>query len=250
MSTARFGRGQKAFCWSPLARPVGGAWTASIAGVARLPPPPRPNAGHAAARRLTVPTQPSNRRLRRRRPAPSLPRRQRRRRQGRRHGLRPPASRRRPNTAYQRAETVINAADAVPPVLAAGRGMIGRVESDHGRTNNNTLDGHWAWPAGDLRRATGRQRRHHPDRRHRRRQYDSDAKFDRAIGPMQFILHPVGGRGSTPTATGKAQPAGHRRRRPRDHRPPCPGTTTCRPSLASGPRSTATPTARPTSTWS
>ena len=90
--------------------------------------------------------------------------------------------------AYQRAETVINAADKtchIPWQLIAA---IGRVESDHGRANGNTLD--------DRRPRHPRHLRH-PARRHATTprvirdtdagQYDSDATWDRAVGPMQFI---------------------------------------------------------------
>ncbi|WP_107764474.1 lytic transglycosylase domain-containing protein [Nocardioides terrigena] len=89
--------------------------------------------------------------------------------------------------AYQRAESVINAADTscdLPWQLIAA---IGRVESDHGRFGGNVLgDDGVAQPgiygiALDGRNNT--QRITDTDAG----QYDSDKKFDRAVGPMQFI---------------------------------------------------------------
>jgi membrane-bound lytic murein transglycosylase B len=90
-------------------------------------------------------------------------------------------------TAYARAATVINAADRschLPWQLVAA---IGRVESDHGRANGNSLtdDGIAKpgifGPALDGRHGTSEIRDTDPG------QYDQDARFDRAVGPMQFI---------------------------------------------------------------
>ena len=89
--------------------------------------------------------------------------------------------------AYQRAEAVINAADTsceLPWQLIAA---IGRVESDHGRFGGNVLDDDGVAQPGiygialDGRNNT--QRITDTDAG----QYDSDAKYDRAVGPMQFI---------------------------------------------------------------
>ncbi|GAB3195533.1 hypothetical protein GCM10027062_02740 [Nocardioides hungaricus] len=89
--------------------------------------------------------------------------------------------------AYQRAATVINAADKscnLPWQLIAA---IGRVESDHGRTNGNSLDVRGVARPGiygiALDGTNGTTRILDTDAG----QYDSDAKYDRAIGPMQFI---------------------------------------------------------------
>ncbi len=89
--------------------------------------------------------------------------------------------------AYQRAEAVINAADSscrLPWQLIAA---IGRVESDHGRFGGNVLgDDGVAQPGiygialngrNDTQRITDTDAG----------QYDADEKFDRAVGPMQFI---------------------------------------------------------------
>ena len=89
--------------------------------------------------------------------------------------------------AYQRAETVINAADKtchLPWQLIAA---IGRVESDHGRVNGNSLDTNGLARPGIYGIAARRQARHHPISDTDAGLLDTDAKFDRAVGPMQFI---------------------------------------------------------------
>jgi membrane-bound lytic murein transglycosylase B len=89
--------------------------------------------------------------------------------------------------AYQRASTVIDAADQtcrLPWQLVAA---IGRVESDHGRVDGNVLTAHGVarpgifGPALDGRHGTTRIK--DTDAGH----YDRDSRFDRAVGPMQFI---------------------------------------------------------------
>ncbi|HET8961813.1 lytic transglycosylase domain-containing protein [Nocardioides sp.] len=89
--------------------------------------------------------------------------------------------------AYQRAETVINTADKscnIPWQLVAA---IGRVESDHGRANGNSLNSDGLATPGifgiALDGSNGTARIMDSDAG----LYDSDAKFDRAVGPMQFI---------------------------------------------------------------
>ncbi|TQL70657.1 transglycosylase protein with SLT domain [Nocardioides albertanoniae] len=90
-------------------------------------------------------------------------------------------------SAYQRAATVINAADATCkidwPLIAA----IGRVESNHGRANDNRLSaegistpGIFGLPLngkGNVAQITDTDGG----------QYDGDTDYDRAVGPMQFI---------------------------------------------------------------
>ncbi|MCF6380027.1 lytic murein transglycosylase [Nocardioides KLBMP 9356] len=90
-------------------------------------------------------------------------------------------------SAYQRAEAVINKADrgcAIPWELIAA---IGRVESDHGRFGGNTLDDQGVARPGiygiPLNGKNNTQRIADTDGG----QYDDDAKWDRAVGPMQFI---------------------------------------------------------------
>ena len=89
--------------------------------------------------------------------------------------------------AYQRAETVINTADKscnIPWQLIAA---IGRVESDHGRVNGNSLNSNGLATPGifgiPLDGSNNTARISDSDAG----LYDSDAKFDRAVGPMQFI---------------------------------------------------------------
>ena len=89
--------------------------------------------------------------------------------------------------AYQRAETVINAADKtcnLPWQLVAA---IGRVESDHGRTNGNTLDDQGVARPGIIGVALDGKHGTSLIRDSDAGQYDSDARYDRAVGPMQFI---------------------------------------------------------------
>lgn len=90
-------------------------------------------------------------------------------------------------SAYQRAEIVINDADAacsMPWELVAA---IGRVESDHGRVRGSSLDDSGlATPAivGIALDGT-RGTRAVPDSDGG--ELDSDTQWDRAVGPMQFI---------------------------------------------------------------
>ncbi|WP_262347566.1 lytic transglycosylase domain-containing protein [Nocardioides dongxiaopingii] len=89
--------------------------------------------------------------------------------------------------AYQRAETVINAADKSCNLSWQLVAAIGRVESDHGRFGGSELDARGvASPAIrgialDGRNDTAVIRDTDAG------QYDDDPTFDRAVGPMQFI---------------------------------------------------------------
>jgi membrane-bound lytic murein transglycosylase B len=89
--------------------------------------------------------------------------------------------------AYQRAATVIDAADRtchMPWQLVAA---IGRVESDHGRADGNVLTDQGIDKPGILGPVLdgthGTVRIADTDAG----QYDHDTRFDRAVGPMQFI---------------------------------------------------------------
>lgn len=180
---ARFGRAQKASALLPLAV-LSAAWTAGLA-----------NAGSDASAAADSQTLPDGTRM----PA---------------HAVQAPASLTAPRSlthdlpenagqivatasasgipavalaAYQRAATVIDAADhscRMPWQLLAA---IGRVESDHGRTAGNVLTDRGIdkpgifGPALDGRH--GRVRIKDTDAG----QYDGDSRFDRAVGPMQFI---------------------------------------------------------------
>ncbi|GAA1797720.1 hypothetical protein GCM10009795_049030 [Nocardioides hankookensis] len=89
--------------------------------------------------------------------------------------------------AYQRAETVINSADPGCHLSWQLIAAIGRVESDHGRTNGNTLDAQGVATPGiygpPLNGGDGTSRISDTDAG----QYDADTTWDRAVGPMQFI---------------------------------------------------------------
>jgi membrane-bound lytic murein transglycosylase B len=89
--------------------------------------------------------------------------------------------------AYQRAETVINTADKscnIPWQLIAA---IGRVESDHGRVNGNSLNSDGLATPGIFGIALDGSNNTARISDSDAGLYDSDAKFDRAVGPMQFI---------------------------------------------------------------
>ncbi len=89
--------------------------------------------------------------------------------------------------AYQRAGTVIDTADPSCHLTWQLVAAIGRVESDHGRTNGSSLD----------REGLARPRIYGPPLDGRRGttrivdtdagEYDDDTSFDRAVGPMQLI---------------------------------------------------------------
>ena len=89
--------------------------------------------------------------------------------------------------AYQRAAQVIDTADPQCriewPLVAA----IGRVESDHGRYGGNVLTAEGVTKPGiygiPLDGSNNTQKITDTDAG----QYDNDKKFDRAVGPMQFI---------------------------------------------------------------
>jgi membrane-bound lytic murein transglycosylase B len=90
-------------------------------------------------------------------------------------------------SAYQRAAQVIDSADKSCnidwPLIAA----IGRVESNHGRYGGNTLDSNGVSRPGiygiPLDGSNGTSKIADSDAG----QYDNDPRFDRAVGPMQFI---------------------------------------------------------------
>jgi membrane-bound lytic murein transglycosylase B len=89
--------------------------------------------------------------------------------------------------AYQRAEAVINKADpgcALPWELVAA---IGRVESDHGRFDGNTLDANGVARPGIYGVALNGKNDTQDISDTDAGQYDNDTRHDRAIGPMQFI---------------------------------------------------------------
>jgi membrane-bound lytic murein transglycosylase B len=89
--------------------------------------------------------------------------------------------------AYQRAEAVINSADEsceIPWQLIAA---IGRVESDHGRFGGNTLSDEGVAEPGIYGIALNGKNNTQNITDTDAGQYDADTKYDRAVGPMQFI---------------------------------------------------------------
>ena len=185
MSTARFGRGQKAMALIPLAL-LSAAWTASLAGVGvstasadTTPNTTLPDGSSVPTQAIKAPASVSTAGG----VAPGI--------EGSTEqvvansstsGI-PAAA----LAAYQRAETVINSADQSCKLSWQLIAAIGRVESDHGRTNGNSLDTKGVAQPGiygiALDGSDGTARISDTDAG----QYDADAKYDRAIGPMQFI---------------------------------------------------------------
>ena len=89
--------------------------------------------------------------------------------------------------AYQRAETVINAADEDCHLSWQLIAAIGRVESNHGRANGNTLDDNGLATPGIFGVALNGANRTTEIVDTDAGQFDNDAAYDRAVGPMQFI---------------------------------------------------------------
>jgi uncharacterized membrane protein YgcG len=89
--------------------------------------------------------------------------------------------------AYQRAETVINAADASCHLTWQLVAAIGRVESDHGRYAGNALDSDGLAKPGIYGPALNGKAKTSLIRDTDAGQYDKDKTFDRAVGPLQFI---------------------------------------------------------------
>jgi membrane-bound lytic murein transglycosylase B len=90
-------------------------------------------------------------------------------------------------SAYQRAEAVINQADRgcqIPWELIAA---IGRVESDHGRFGGNSLDDQGVARPGIYGIALNGKNNTQSIADTDAGQYDDDTRWDRAVGPMQFI---------------------------------------------------------------
>jgi hypothetical protein len=89
--------------------------------------------------------------------------------------------------AYQRAETVINAADPSCHLDWQLLAAIGRVESNHGRADGNTLDDNGLATPGiygvPLNGSNNTTEIVDTDAG----AFDKDASYDRAVGPMQFI---------------------------------------------------------------
>ncbi len=186
MSTPRFGRIQRATALVPLAL-LSAAWTASLAGVGVSTASADENPSANLPDGTSVPTEAIEAPASVSRPgvvAPGI---------GGGDGRQAVATASTSGipsaalAAYQRAETVINAADKacrLPWQLVAA---IGRVESDHGRTNGNTLDDNGVARPGIFGIALDGTHNTSVIKDTDAGQYDADAAFDRAIGPMQFI---------------------------------------------------------------
>ena len=89
--------------------------------------------------------------------------------------------------AYQRAETVINAADKSCRLTWQLIAAIGRVESNHGRYGGNALDDQGVAQPGIYGPALNGKNKTSVIRDTDAGQYDNDLVFDRAVGPLQFI---------------------------------------------------------------
>ena len=89
--------------------------------------------------------------------------------------------------AYQRAETVINAADPSCNLSWQLVAAIGRVESDHGRANGNTLTDDGVADPGIYGIPLNGRNNTRAISDTDAGQYDADTRWDRAVGPMQFI---------------------------------------------------------------
>src|SRR3954464_13918283 len=89
--------------------------------------------------------------------------------------------------AYQRAETVINAADPACHLDWQLLAAIGRVESNHGRADGNTLDDNGLATPGIYGVALNGSNSTTEIVDTDAGQYDNDSSYDRAVGPMQFI---------------------------------------------------------------
>jgi membrane-bound lytic murein transglycosylase B len=186
MSTKRFGRVQKATAIIPLAL-LSAAWTASLAGVGTTsasadpkPHPSLPDGSSVPAQAIEAPASVSSRGA-----DPSTPT------AGNAEQIVATASTAAiPSAAlaaYQRAETVINAADESCNLTWQLIAAIGRVESNHGRADNNHLDADGLSTPGIF--GVALNGKHHTSviRDTDAGQFDGDTAYDRAVGPMQFI---------------------------------------------------------------
>ncbi|MDN5745354.1 MAG: lytic transglycosylase domain-containing protein [Nocardioidaceae bacterium] len=89
--------------------------------------------------------------------------------------------------AYQRAETVINTADKSCNITWQLIAAIGRVESNHGRFGGNVLNDDGVATPGIYGPALNGKNGTKAIADTDAGVYDNDEKWDRAVGPMQFI---------------------------------------------------------------
>jgi membrane-bound lytic murein transglycosylase B len=186
MSTKRFGRVQKATAIVPLAL-LSAAWTASLAGVGAGtavagadPHPTLPDGSSVPSQAIEAPASVSSRGESTGTPAA-----------GNAEQIVATASTAAiPSAAlaaYQRAETVINAADKSCNLTWQLIAAIGRVESNHGRANNNHLSNDGVATPGIFGPALNGKHHTSVVRDTDAGQFDGDTAYDRAVGPMQFI---------------------------------------------------------------
>ncbi|MCW2766850.1 MAG: secreted protein [Nocardioides sp.] len=186
MSAKRFGRVQKATAIVPLAL-LSAAWTASLAGVGTTsasadpePHPALPDGTSVPSQAIEAPASVSSRGE----VAPEVT-------GGNAAQIVATASTSAiPSAAlaaYQRAETVINSADKSCNLTWQLVAAIGRVESNHGRANGNQLNGDGIATPGIYGPALNGQHNTSVIRDTDAGQFDDDAVYDRAVGPMQFI---------------------------------------------------------------
>src|SRR3954453_5403261 len=186
MSANRFGRLHKATALVPMAL-LSAAWTANLLGVTtptatagERPDPALPDGSSVPAQAIQAPASVSDGRL----VAPGVG-----------NGdaqqiVADAAASGIPSAAlaaYQRAETVINAADPACHLSWQLLAAIGRGESNHGRADGNTLDNNGLAKPGiygvPLNGSNNTTEIVDTDAG----QFDNDTAYDRAVGPMQFI---------------------------------------------------------------
>ena len=185
MSRKRLGRLQRALTIVPLAL-LSAAWTASVAGIGGITPPVSASQGPDGSLPdgTSVPTE----------------------------AIEAPASVSDPDdlasdgntqnivatastnqipsaalAAYQRAEAVINKADKSCHLTWQLVAAIGRVESNHGRADGNVLDDDGVAKPGIYGAALNGRNSTKAISDTDGGQFDNDAQWDRAVGPMQFI---------------------------------------------------------------
>src|SRR4051812_25852939 len=186
MSAKRFGRLHKATALVPMAL-LSAAWTANLLGVnastasaGGVPDPTLPDGSSVPAQAIEAPASVSDGSM----IAPGVG-------DGDTESIVASASTSGiPSAAlaaYQRAETVINAADPACHLGWQLLAAIGRVESNHGRADGNTLDDNGLATPGIYGVALNGSNNTTEIVDTDAGAFDNDPAYDRAVGPMQFI---------------------------------------------------------------